>query len=357
MLHFRWWGRGWSVAVFGVLLGAVAIGGDGPILCALRGRTDGPEGRLGYYEGLLRTPGEDDGDSGPPPGWVAFGSDEAGLVSEVPSYLRWRLKPGLDGTWNGSTFRTNRLGFRSPDIEERKPPGTYRILVFGSSNTMGYGINDDEIFTVLLEKWLNGRAGNGEKVEVVNLAVSGDSPSRRLYRMQQEAGRLDPDYILCDVTFFDPWLEDRQIQAAIDRHLPIPYPFVEEVIRRTGIGGGLTYQDFTDRFSGESERLFDAVYSGWAAESRKLGVPLSLVLLPRSDSKDRSDRLRGVIRADAGRNGLDIIDLADAFEGLRVEEFRISDWERHTSAGGHRAIFEALRDVLIARGGLPSRGH
>jgi hypothetical protein len=37
-----------------------------------------------------------------------------------------------------------------------------------------------------------------------------------------------------------------------------------------------------------------------------------------------------------------------------LEEFRISEWDKHTSARGHRAIFEAIRDALIARGGLPS---
>ena len=188
----------------------------------------------------------------------------------------------------------------------------------------------------------------------MNLAVSGDSPSRRLYRIQQEAQRLSPDWILCDVSFFDPWLEDRHIQSAIDRRLPIPFPFVESAVRRSGVRGGVPMEEFSEVFVGESERLFDDVYAGWAAESRRIGVPLTLLVLPRSDSKDKSERLRRVIREVAGRHGLDCIDLTDAFDDLSVEEFRISEWDRHTSAGGHRAIFEAIRDALIGRGGLPS---
>lgn len=358
MVFFRSKWRYWPSAAIVLLLGAAAIAGDREILDVLRGEPDESVApSLGYYEGLLRTPGAGASAADqPPPGWIAFGDPKAGLVVELPSYLRWRLRPNLSTTWNGSTFRTNSLGYRSPEIAERKPPGTYRILVFGSSNTMGYGIDDDAMYTVLLERWLNERAGRPGAFEVVNLSVSGDSPSRRLYRMQQEAQRLEPDWILTDVTFFDPWLEDRQIQAAIDRHLPIPYPFVEDAIRRRGMGGGLTFQAFTDAFRGESERLFEPIYAGWAAESRRLGVPMTLVVLPRSDSKDRSERLRSVILGLAGRNGLDCLDLSEAFDDLRVEEFRISEWERHTSTRGHRAIFEAIRDALIARGGPPGAG-
>jgi GDSL-like Lipase/Acylhydrolase family len=354
---FRLLRRGWTSATIVVLLGAAAVAGDREFFGVLRGEQDTTEAApLGYYEGLLHAPGAAGVAQamGPPPGWVAFGAPEAGLVEEVPSYQRWRMRPNLDTTWNGSVFRTNGLGYRSPEVTVKKPRGTYRILVFGSSNSMGYGIGNDEMYTLLLERWLNQQAGRPNAVEVVNLAVSGDSPSRRLYRMQQEAERLDPDWILCDISFFDPWLEDRQVQAAIDRTLPIPFPFVEDAIRRTGARGGVSVQEFSESFRGESERLLEDVFAGWASESRRLGVPLTLVVLPRSDSKDKSTRLQAVIHSLAARNALDCLDISDGFDGLRVEEFRISEWDKHPSAGGHRAVFEAIRDALIARGGLPS---
>ena len=78
-----------------------------------------------------------------------------GIVTEVPSYLRWEMKPDLDIRWNGTTFQTNRLGFRTPEVSLEKPAGTYRILVFGSSNTMGYGVNNDDMYTRHLEQFLD----------------------------------------------------------------------------------------------------------------------------------------------------------------------------------------------------------
>ena len=113
------------------------------------------------------------------------------------------MKPNLDISWNGSVFRTNSLGFRTPDIVAQKSAGTYRIVIFGSSNTMGYGVSDHEIYTRLLEEWLGNSFGNGRRIEVVNLSVAGDSPTRRLYRLQQEAERFDPDWLICDASSFD----------------------------------------------------------------------------------------------------------------------------------------------------------
>jgi hypothetical protein len=351
--------RGWSSSAIVMLLTAAALAGDPAIIGVLRGEDGRQEAApLGYYEGLLQTEGGDGARAvGPPPGWVAFGDPEAGIVEEVRSYLRWKMRPDLDITWNGAVFRTNSLGFRSPEVTLEKPRGTYRILVFGSSNTMGYGIGNEEMFTYHLEQWLGRNEGRRRAVEVVNLALSGDSPSRRLYRIQQEAERLSPDWILCDVSFFDPWLEDRHVQAVIEKQLPIPFPFVEESIRRSGVRGWVNFETFSETFRGESERLLEDVYAALAAESRRLKIPLTLIVLPRSDGHDKSPRLRGVIHVLAERNGLDCLDLSDAFDGLRVEEFRISEWDKHTSAGGHRVIFEAIRDALIDRGGLPGGGH
>lgn len=350
--------RGGTLSAMILLLAMAVFAEDGALLSTLRGSpVDGePESRhIGYYEGLTAAPTTTTPEPapGPPPGWTAFGSQEAGIVREIPSYLRWTMKPDLDIQWNGADFRTNHLGLRSPEVAPEKPAGTYRIVILGSSNTMGYGVGNDQMYPHLLEGWLNDRLGPARRAEVVNLAVSGDSPSRRLWRLRQEAGRFHPDWILCDVSLFDPFLEDRHIHAALQRGLPIPFDFVREAIDRTGVRPSDSFDAFREKFQGESERMFEDVYAGWAAESKRMGVPLTLVILPRSDSKDRSTRLHGIILSLADRLGLDYLDVSEAFAALSVAEFRISDWDPHPSPRGHRAIFEALRDALSRRAYLP----
>jgi len=53
------------------------------------------------------------------------------------------------------------------------------------------------------------------------------------------------------------------------------------------------------------------------------------------------------------QNGLDYLDLSDAFDELDADQFCISDWDKHPNARGHRAIFDELRDALLSRGGPP----
>ncbi len=351
-------GRPGAASSVMVLLLVMAIAGDGALIAALRGSP--AQGacdaeHLGYYEALADATRPLSGPPAgtPPPGWTAFGAPATGIVREVPTYLRWTMKPDLDLRWNGTVFRTNHLGLRSSEIAPEKPAGTYRIVVLGSSNTMGYGVDNEQMYLYLLERWLNEQVGPSLRAEIVNLAVSGDSPSRRLYRLQQEARRFDPDWLLCDVSLFDPYLEDRHIHAALQRGLPIPFDFVREAVGRTGVSPADSFDAFREKFHGESERMLDHVYAGWSAESKRMGIPMTLVILPRADSKDKSPRLHRYILSLADRHGLDYLDITDAFDALDVEEFRISDWDKHPNARGHRAIFEAIRDALARRGDLP----
>jgi len=345
-------------ALFLLLLVGLLNGQSG-FVSSLRGYSDEtPNSQApthGYYEALLdaRRPDVCPDTPQPPPGWVAFGGEQAGIVEEVSSYIRWKMRPNLEMNWYGTVFRTNSHGFRTPEIELEKPPGTYRILVFGSSNTMGYGVNDEAMYTRRLEEWLNQCAGPTRRTEVVNLAVSGDSPSRRLSRLQEEAGRFDPDWVLCDASPFDSWVEEAHIHATLQRNLPIPFAFVKDAIERTGVSASDSLEAFRAKFQGEAERMYSDVYAGWSAEARRINVPLTVVILPRSDCKDKSLRVIRLIQSLCDQHSLDYLDLSAAFDELEEDQFCISDWDKHPNTRGHRAIFDELRDALLSRGGPP----
>lgn len=191
------------------------------------------------------------------------------------------------------------------------------------------------------------------RVEVVNLAVAGDSPTRRLERMRKEAGRWNADWLLCDASALDAWLEDNHIHTVLQRGLPIPFAFVQDAIRASGVTGADSIEVFRDKFRGESERLAGTVYAAWSAEAARLHLPLTVLILPRGDGKGRSTRVFKLIRSLCVQNGLDYVDISNAFDQMQVEDFRISDWDKHPNAQGHRIMFEALRDAILRRGQLP----
>ncbi len=319
----------------------------------------------GYYEEILdagrrstskRSPGqsrdEKSDEALPPPGWVNFA--DSGIVASDPGFVRWRLKPSLDVVWNGERFRTNRLGFRSPEIDREKPAGTYRIVVLGSSNTMGHGVGDEAVYPRHLERWLAELlAGTGRRIEVVNMAVSGDAPSQRLWRLGQEVGALDPDWVLCDATVLDVSLEEVHLESVVRRGVAIPFAYVRNALERAGVSPGDGAEAFRSKVRGAAVALLEGAYAGWKAEAERLGRPLTVVILPRADKKAENPRLGELIRTLAARYGLDFLDVTHAFDGLEAEQFRVSPWDHHPSNLGHRRLFEAIRDELERRGGGP----
>jgi len=103
------------------------------------------------------------------------------------------------------TVTINSLGLRDPQREIPKPPGVFRIIIFGSSYTYGAEVNDQETITKYMEKSLNGKEGQGCRFEVWNAGVSSFGPAQ----MTALARRLiakgsDPDLILFHVALLGP---------------------------------------------------------------------------------------------------------------------------------------------------------
>jgi hypothetical protein len=315
----------------------------------------------GYYESILNAaePGslepsnQNKANAKPSFTFVPFGASN--IVEVIPTYLRWRIRPSLDLCWNGTTFRSSSLGYRTPEIDLKKPRNVYRILVFGSSNTMGHGVDDDVVYPRLLEDWLNEQVNPPIHVEVVNLAVSGDSPSRRLQRLREEAGRFQADWILCDASPLDYPLEEDHLETIIHSEPPveIPFEFVREALARAEVSAADSREAFRLKLRGEIEELLEGSYAGWKVEADRLGIPLTMVILPRADRKLQSPRIVELILSMAGLNGIDVIDLSSVFGGFAVSQFRVSERDKHPSALGHRALFDGLQTQLLQRGGLP----
>ncbi len=355
-----------SVAIAFVLLIAGTLNSNSEVIERLRGRGRiedelGQARAQGYYETLIdasRPRPRGKGLSGreeevpPPPGWRTFA--DSGVVEEVHRYDRWRLRANQETTWNGTMLRINRLGFRGPQVSREKPAGTYRIVVLGSSNTMGHGVEDEQIYIRLLEHWLDQATGPERRVEVLNLSVSSDSPTQRLWRLQNQVEALNPDLILCDATALDFSLEELHLHAIVKRGVPIPYPFVQEALRRAGVSSSDTADEFGGKLREMTLELMERTYAGWSQEARRLGLPILVVVLPRADQKVENPYIFRKIRQVAGSHGMDCLDLTNAFDSLEVDAFRIAPWDKHPSPLGHRVLFEALRDRILERGGLPN---
>lgn len=125
-------------------------------------------------------------------------------------YRHHRMVPNSFSSFRQRDFeyiqRVNNLGMRGHDITVQKPPGTYRILMLGDSFTMGKGVEDEETFSVLLERALRKKAAGCEgsrTIEVLNGGVDSYAPILSYIALTRDFAALGPDMIVLNLDLSD----------------------------------------------------------------------------------------------------------------------------------------------------------
>lgn len=134
---------------------------------------------------------------------------------------------------------TNSLGLRGArELEKQKPEGTFRILVIGDSMTFGWGVEDDETFSSVLERNLNAvaaKAGIQKKFEVINAGFNGGFTIDGIYSWLVNKGfKMKPDLVV--VSFF-PYndvsdLLEMEWEKTDDLGLPTAVTSVDTMVKR-----------------------------------------------------------------------------------------------------------------------------
>lgn len=96
-------------------------------------------------------------------------------------------------------FQIDALGFRGPEVELPKPPGTFRIVCMGDSTTFGVwneGFLQVRGFTSYPQELAALLATNGyAHVEVINAGVLGYTSAQGVAQLLAQIVRLEPDVI------------------------------------------------------------------------------------------------------------------------------------------------------------------
>jgi lysophospholipase L1-like esterase len=92
-------------------------------------------------------------------------------------------------------IEANSLGFRGPELKEKKDPGTYRILIFGDSSSFGWGVDQEDTFYYLMQKKLSADFP-GKKIEIGNFAIPGDSSEYGKLIVDKYLPRYESDLVI-----------------------------------------------------------------------------------------------------------------------------------------------------------------
>jgi hypothetical protein len=93
----------------------------------------------------------------------------------------------------------NSMGLRDRDYSLEKPQGTHRILVLGDSITEALQVQDEQVYTEILEASLNAKS-SATNYEVINAAISGFGTGDMLAMLVDTGLRLEPDEVFLQMS-------------------------------------------------------------------------------------------------------------------------------------------------------------
>ncbi|MFC1497071.1 hypothetical protein ACFLS1_01175 [Verrucomicrobiota bacterium] len=106
----------------------------------------------------------------------------------------WACQPNLDARYRvpgcfDVAITCNSRGLRDKERSIEKPDGKKRIVVLGDSFIWGYGVNNKNMFSSVVEESLT-------DTEVINLGVCGYSTVQELIRLEMEGLLYNPDLVM-----------------------------------------------------------------------------------------------------------------------------------------------------------------
>ena len=124
---------------------------------------------------------------------------ERGKFARYDALLGWSGRENAVGTFEWldcrHEVRQNRFGWRGPAYEPDQPKAS-RLVVLGDSFVWGFGVEEDQIFTRLLER------RSRVPLEVVNMGVSGYGTDQELLAFRSSGSRWRPDRVVLAVTLY-----------------------------------------------------------------------------------------------------------------------------------------------------------
>jgi hypothetical protein len=276
-----------------------------------------------------------------PANWVRL--DSTGAVRLTDDDRLEELVPGWSEMFHGARLTINSAGLRDREYALAKAPGTFRIAILGQSYVLGEGVNDHETFENVMEDQLNhedARRLGYEKIEVLNFGAPAYSA------MQQRAdlavgrvGKWQPDLVIAVGHFrefaqIDDYFMSYLRQRPRDR---IP-PHVARWIDAAGLDTSLSTDAAERRMQPLAEPILRETYADLVQRIHALGATAAFAYIPTPTVRGEPARVARYL-ATTDSAGFDVrLDLRDVYAGLDEERLRLTEWDHHPNAAGHRRI-------------------
>jgi lysophospholipase L1-like esterase len=306
-------------------------------------------------------------------------SPERDRFWKYDSLLGWAHEPGQEGIFETPQFRTivriNDKGLRDRPHSYERQNNTERILVLGDSFAWGYGIDESERFSQLLEKSLD--------TEVINAGVSGYSTDQELLWYQNEGIKYETDLVILVVAGNDVGDNQRQLVNRVyykpsfvfeeGRLVATGYPvpktslqgrFMYSLSQRSALAYFLI-QRYFDLLSSYSQTKANTNHPnmlvfGEGTKSEPFKLTIALIDEIKNMAESRNAKFM-IVATDRWWNGPSNENYQDFIGTLRTEGFLVLDVEAlpgfdpevmlipddgHWSGAGHKFVAAKIRDFI-----------
>jgi lysophospholipase L1-like esterase len=288
------------------------------------------------------------------------------ILDRVPdAQLKYRHRPSFESTYQGADMRFNEVGLRDDPIGP-KPPGEFRILALGDSQTLGWGVARESIWPVRLQQILTDQLHR--PVRVINTGCASYETRQEYRYLLSDGYAFQPDMVLLmymdndlEITDdpYDPW-GDKSFEGKT------PGEVLYLLGRSSRVGQLLFYakwlvpiiiapqyeptqfgvrQDFDESMREESGWKASMAALGGIRESvEQHGIKLAVVHFDWTTFPFSRAVREAVSEAVAP---FPVAYVPDWFAGQDVRRYCNSVTDAHPNAEGHRILAEHIADFIL----------
>lgn len=288
---------------------------------------------------------EEGGDEG---NWVNL--KQTDLIHETDDpFLPYELRPGAEQVFMGVPTTINQWGMRDRDYERTPPPGVFRIALIGASNSMGYGVPLDDVYSERLERRLNEERPGGpdRSYEVLNFSVGGMQMLDRLYMVDTKLPGFEPDLILVCATMHDlRWAIYNRLGQQVREGRDLHFDFLRALVEKAGVEPGQSETKMNQKLSRYRQELALGCFQELRRIADRTRIPIAVVNLRlRTDPIGPDLELQSTLAREAG---LPTIDLYDAYEGQDPDAMYLKETDPHPTSAANALLAEELWNDLRA---------
>lgn len=278
------------------------------------------------------------------PGRRQFQNTDAAIV--MFDYRNIMMKPNASIEFKGQPFTTNQWGFRDDPYPMIPPASSIRTLLLGGSFVAGSGVGDQEIFDKLLEAELN-QSTTDSIYEFLNLGCPSYDLVDCLIQFEDEKMyKFEPDYLVFISQGKDLYKNGKDVVTCVDKNRPVPYPFIQDLIDRSGIKQGMNIQDMMKAFEPFQEELLDQAYARLATRCREQNIQPLWIFWPLASMSESDLNEKDLVQSIAEKNGFITVDLESVYSGYAPLDLQVSRQDIHPNVLAHQLIAERLKQLF-----------